>query len=114
MAPTSISAVPPPGNMGRVIRLENLEGQLEEVTLPPTREDPHLWTMIERMRAFLRNEGASLLTPSAEDLRNLVRIHPQHRSQEARDSLVPTPRTTPPHPQTGPGQGRNEPDFPSV
>ena len=114
MAPTSIPAVPPPGSSSRVNRLGNLEGQLEEVTLPPTLEDLRRQMMIERTRAFLRDEGESFLTPSAEDVRNrLVRIHPQPRSQESRDPLVPTPRTTPPRHRAGPCQGRNEPDFPS-
>ena len=114
MAPTSIPAVPPPGSSSRMISLGNLEGQLEEVTLPPTREDLRMQTMIKRTRAFLQNEGASLLTPSTEDVRNrLVHIHPQRRSQESRDPLVPTPRTTPPRHRAGPGQERNETDFPS-
>ena len=114
MPPTSIPAVPPPGSSSRMICLENPEGQLEEVTLPPTLEDLRRQAMIEQTRAFLRDEGESLLTPSAEDVRDrLVRIHPQPRSQESRDPLVPTPRTTPPRHRARPGQGKNEPDFPS-
>ena len=53
LSPTPIPAVPFPESSSRVIRLENPEGQLEEVTLPPTLEDLRRQAMIEQTPAFL-------------------------------------------------------------
>ena len=106
---------PPEWNTGRVVHIETLRGQLEEVTLPPSTKDIRRRTLIERTRALLCQSEDGTPPPSAEDIRNRTLLEQTRpRPRESRDSYISARRGLPPRPQAGwDRESRSERDFPS-